>query len=76
MNTPMHQYTIDQLHEARGHWGTVSTHTGISRRTIEKISRGEIPNPGVHSIEVLAEYFGWQSRPPRKPVVKYLERRA
>lgn len=57
MNTSIHQYVIDQLQAAKGEWSRVAADTGISKRTIEKIARREVPNPGVLVVEQLARYF-------------------
>lgn len=53
----LHDFVIRHLLASRGNWRAVSDATGISRRTIEKIARREIADPGVSSIETLAEYF-------------------
>jgi transcriptional regulator with XRE-family HTH domain len=58
MNTEsIHSYVIEQLQAAKGRWSEIAVATGISKRTIEKIAREEIPNPGVKSVESLARYF-------------------
>lgn len=57
MNTSIHQYVIDQLQAAKGEWSRVAAGSGVSKRTIEKIARREVPNPGVLVVEQLARYF-------------------
>jgi transcriptional regulator with XRE-family HTH domain len=53
----IHEYVLTQLAGAKGRWPTVAKETGMSLRTIEKIARREIRDPGVSSVERLAQYF-------------------
>ncbi len=53
----LHQFVIDELQRVKGQWPKVARETGMSRRTIEKIARRELADPGVSSIERLANYF-------------------
>jgi transcriptional regulator with XRE-family HTH domain len=53
----IHEYVIRELQRAKGRWTDVARDSGISKRTIEKIARREIANPGVNHIEKLAGYF-------------------
>jgi transcriptional regulator with XRE-family HTH domain len=48
---------MQQLEASKGQWPTVAEGSGVSRRTLEKIARGEIADPGVSHIEKLACYF-------------------
>ena len=48
---------MDQLQRSKGRWRQVAQGAGVSRRTIEKIARREIEDPGVSHIEALAAYF-------------------
>jgi len=57
MTDSIHAYVLGQLQASKGHWPEVARATGISRRTIEKIAREEVINPGVLFIEKLANYF-------------------
>lgn len=57
MSTSLHDYVVDQLNACRGQWPSVAAASGVSRRTIEKIARREIADPGVSHIEKLAKYF-------------------
>lgn len=56
----IYEYVLDELEQAKGNWSTVATETGMSKRTIEKIARREIEDPGVSHIEKLAAYFRGQ----------------
>lgn len=53
----IHQYVLDQLEASKGSWPAVAEETGISIRTIEKIARQEVENPGVKTVEQLARHF-------------------
>jgi len=57
METSIYEFVLAELEKAKGHWPVVASSTGISRRTIEKIARKEVANPGVKNIEVLANFF-------------------
>lgn len=57
MQVSMHDYVVDQLQAAKGHWSDVAAETGISKRTIEKIARREYRDPAVSFIERLNTYF-------------------
>jgi len=57
MKTSLHDYVIAQLQATRGEWQAVADGAGVSRRTLEKIARREIRDPGVSHIEKLAAYF-------------------
>lgn len=62
MTESIYQYVLDQLESAKGTWPEVAEDTGVSRRTIEKIARREVKNPGVSHIETLASYFRARSK--------------
>lgn len=57
MSLPMHDYVLLRLESWKGRWPAVSEATGVSRRTIEKIARREIEDPGVSHIQKLADFF-------------------
>jgi len=54
---PIHDYVVQQLNLKKGHWTEVARESGIPKRTLEKIARLEISNPGVRHIQRLADYF-------------------
>lgn len=58
----MYAYVLNQLQAFKGAWPTVADGSGVSLRTIEKIARKEIKDPGVSHIEKLAGYFREQSK--------------
>lgn len=53
----LHDYVLAQLEAAKGRWPEVAAHSGVSRRTIEKIARSEIKDPGISHVQKLADYF-------------------
>lgn len=54
---PMFDYVLRNLETSKGEWPRVATESGISKRTLEKIARGEIEDPGVSHIQKLHDYF-------------------
>lgn len=61
MEQSLHEYVLEQLLASRGRWSEVAEESGVSKRTLEKIARREIKDPGVSHIEKLAAYFRGQS---------------
>lgn len=53
----MYDYVLRRLQESKGARPTVARETGLSLRTISKIARREIKDPGVAQIERLNQYF-------------------
>lgn len=58
----IYQFVMDQLQEHKGRWPQVSEGSGVPKRTLEKIARREIVDPGVSHIEALAKYFRGEAR--------------
>lgn len=58
MNTPhIYDFVIGKLGETKGRWSEVSRGSGVSKRTLEKIARKEIKNPGIRHVQALADFF-------------------
>ena len=57
MTDSIYAFVLAELELAKGKWSEVADGTGMSKRTIEKIARREIEDPGVSHIEKLATYF-------------------
>ena len=53
----MYEFVLKELAAAKGNWSEVAEGSGVSKRTIEKIARREVLDPGVSLIEKLARYF-------------------
>jgi hypothetical protein len=50
-------------------WQDAADHAGVHRKTVERIAKGVVPNPGVKTMEALAEYLRKNRRrqQPRQP---------
>jgi hypothetical protein len=57
MSESVHEQVIEKLQACKGNWTEVAEGSGVPRRTIEKVARREIPNPGVQTIDKLLKYF-------------------
>lgn len=53
----IYTYVLNQLEASKGRWPVVAEGSGVSIRTLEKIARREIADPGVSHVEKLAAYF-------------------
>lgn len=53
----LHAYVLERLEAAKGKWPEVAVGSGVSKRTIEKIARKEIVDPGISHVQALADYF-------------------
>ena len=59
----MYEFVMTRLQSSKGSWNDVANGSGVSKRTIEKIARREIEDPGVSHIEKLAAYFVANDKP-------------
>lgn len=62
MEPTLYQFVLDQLHSGRWTYRQVADGSDVSRRTVEKIARREIADPGVSHVEKLARFFREQER--------------
>ena len=62
METPMYEFVMNQLQERKGSWPAVSRGSGVSVKTVAKIARREIKDPGVSHIQALHDYFRGKRR--------------
>lgn len=69
MQPSMYAFVIAKLGEtpkefpsARAYWRSLAAATGVSVKTIEKIFRRQIEDPGVSHIEKLADELGYTPR--------------
>jgi transcriptional regulator with XRE-family HTH domain len=53
----MHEFVITRLTEWRYRRPEIARETGISLRTIEKIARQEVKNPGIKHMQTLHDFF-------------------
>lgn len=52
-----YEFVMGKLQASKGRWSAVADGSGVSKRTLEKIARKEIQDPGVSHIEKLFRYF-------------------
>ena len=57
METGLYAYVMGCFETANLTYQEVADGSGISRRTVEKIARKEIKDPGVSHVEALARFF-------------------
>lgn len=57
MSESIYEFVLQCLQQTKGNWPSVAEETGMSLRTIEKIARREVKDPGVSHVEKLASYF-------------------
>lgn len=57
MNYSMYDFVMAQLQERKGSWPAVSRGSGVSIKTLSKIARREIKDPGVSHIQALHDFF-------------------
>jgi len=50
-------YVLRNLEQNKGRHVEIATATGVPYSTLAKIYQGVTPNPGVQSIQALADYF-------------------
>lgn len=63
----MYAFVMDQLQQSKGRWPEVAKGAGVPKRTLEKIARREIVDPGISHIEALAQYFRGESLGQHRP---------
>jgi len=57
METSIYSYVMAQLSDCGLTYQQIADGSGVNRRTVEKIARSEISDPGVSHIEKLAVFF-------------------
>ena len=57
MDLPMLDYVLMRLDASKGRLPSIAADTGISYRTLQKISLREVTNPGVQHVQTLYDYF-------------------
>jgi transcriptional regulator with XRE-family HTH domain len=62
MEMALYQYVMARLDSAELTYQEIADGSGVNKRTVEKIARKEIEDPGVSHVEKLAEYFRKQER--------------
>lgn len=62
----MYGFVMKRLEESKGKWQSVADGSSVPKRTLEKIARKEIADPGVSHVEKLYHYFKGLDVPRRK----------
>jgi len=57
METSLHDYVVKQLEASELSYQEIADGAEMSKRTVEKIARREIEDPGVSHVEKLAKFF-------------------
>jgi len=65
MTDSLYEFVMRELEASKGTWPEVAEGSGVSHRTVEKIARREIADPGVSHVEKLAAYFRRTREPHR-----------
>lgn len=52
-----YEFVMEGFKEPTLTYQDVADGSGVSRRTVEKVARREIENPGVETLQPLADYF-------------------
>ena len=66
MEQNIYEFVMAGLENTKGNWPQVADGSGVSKRTLEKIARREIKDPGVSHIQALADYFRRVDQPQRE----------
>lgn len=62
MEIELYAYVMSRFEKSGLTYQEVADGSGISRRTVEKIARREIKDPGVSHVEALARFFRTRER--------------
>lgn len=57
MSDSIHEFVVEQLERSKGQWSAVALASGVSKRTLEKIARREINDPGISHIDKLVKHY-------------------
>ena len=57
MQATIHEQVLAHLEAAKGNWPRVARESGVSIRTLSKIARREIVDPGISHVQKLYDYF-------------------
>lgn len=53
----MYKYVMQKLQDHKGEWITIAKKLKLPYWWLTKIACGQIPNPGIHRIQKLHDYF-------------------
>lgn len=53
----LYEFVTTGLQGREDDWLDAATHAGVHRKTVERIAKGTVPNPGVKTMESLADWL-------------------
>lgn len=63
MEKPIYEFVMECFGERdRPSYRQIAKGSGVKKRTLEKVARREVKDPGVHSVQKLADYFRKQKQ--------------
>jgi len=57
MEKPLYDFVMERFAQCEYTYQEVADGSGVPRRTVEKIARREIDDPGVSHVQKIADYF-------------------
>jgi hypothetical protein len=64
----LYDFVTTRLKGREDDWQAAADHAGVHRKTVERIATGVVPNPGVKTMESLADWLRTnRRRPSRQP---------
>lgn len=67
MEMGLHDFVIGAIKASGLTYQEIADGSGVNKRTVEKIARREIDDPGVSHVEKLATFLRAQQEPPSQP---------
>lgn len=52
----LYDFVVAGLQARKGGWKDAADYAGVHRKTVERIASRSVPNPGVETMELLAEW--------------------
>lgn len=63
----LYDFVSDGLQGREAEWSAAAEHAGVHRKTVERIAKRSVPNPGVRTMESLADWIRQNRRRSRQP---------
>ena len=65
MEKPLYEFVMECFERSDYTYQEIADGSGVSRRTVEKIARREIEDPGVSNVQKISDFFRTNARRPR-----------
>jgi transcriptional regulator with XRE-family HTH domain len=65
-STPLYEFVIAHLRAKAIPQRTVAAGSGVPYSTVTKIAQGSVKDPGVHTVQRLADFFAKQAQRPQQ----------